>query len=82
FATTFRRSPTKDRPSLSILENDPKEFKIQLGNVAVSYANNTWNAVDEIQQQKASQEIKILDGKNRQLTAENQILKFKVNVLL
>ncbi|KAJ3128098.1 hypothetical protein HK098_005152 [Nowakowskiella sp. JEL0407] len=77
---TFKKSPTKGVPPHNYAL-DPKELHLQFGQVSLNYDSSGWHSVDYEQFQATKNQIDALTERSRILEAENEVLKFKVNIL-
>ncbi|KAI8618919.1 hypothetical protein BC830DRAFT_1106652 [Chytriomyces sp. MP71] len=78
FSENFTRSPTKGTPLRFDAEDEADPIHVQLGETNLTYENRQW-----ISDSAGSKEaVKELLEKNQALEAENQLLRFKLGVML
>jgi hypothetical protein len=79
--SSFKWSPLK-QPTQHYEEEDAEDpIQIKLGNVELTYDNRSWH-IDGQSSGRSGVKAQELVERNRLLEAENQLLKYKMNVLL
>lgn len=78
---SFFHSPTKETPTFFDGEEKVQPIKIQLGPVSLEYQNAVWNSESKVEDD-LRQQVAIKTQLNKDLEIENQLLKFKVGVLI
>ncbi|TPX67472.1 hypothetical protein CcCBS67573_g07479 [Chytriomyces confervae] len=77
FSESFR-SPSKSAPPHFDAEGEAEPIQLQLGTSVLRYENRMWLNEDS----GSNEAVKELLAKNQALEAENQLLRFKMGVLL
>ncbi|KAI9362455.1 protein chibby-like protein 1 [Zopfochytrium polystomum] len=75
FSDSFKKSPVKQNPQRYDPEDESDPIRMVLGDVELVYENREWQAA-------GGAESKELAEKNRLLEVENQLLKFKLNMMM
>ncbi|KAL3896294.1 MAG: hypothetical protein SGCHY_004163 [Lobulomycetales sp.] len=79
----LKLSPTKTKaPEFFELESNAAPIKLQLGDQNLHYSNLQWKSDLEEDYEALQRSVDQLQERNRELEMENQLVKYKVSVLL